>query len=153
MLSTRRQLEIMVVIAISCEFVGIKIGWTWYLLAVYFAALVGFCAIGGLSWLDRKHHETERVRRSPRDFIPEASAPGPTIPEPAENHEAVPASVAVNGTPDAALRQFLVRRVLVEILVSLLIFGVLVLLGWNPLLAAGVTLAGGVIAFLLQLAD
>lgn len=71
MLSTRRQLEIMVLIAISCQLVGLKIGWTWYLLAVYFAALVGFGVIAGLSSRDRKRDQMARARarRSPRDLI------------------------------------------------------------------------------------
>ena len=52
---------------------------------------------------------------------------------------------------DTVWRQFLVRRVVFEIVVSLLIFGVLVFLGWDPFLALGATLVGGVLAFLLQL--
>ncbi|MBV9173035.1 MAG: hypothetical protein JOZ81_23475 [Chloroflexi bacterium] len=50
-------------------------------------------------------------------------------------------------------RQFLLRRVVFELVVSLLIFGVLVFLGWDPFLALGATLLGGVLAFLLQLRD
>ena len=54
-------------------------------------------------------------------------------------------------TRDAESHRFLVLRVVVHVLVSLMMFVVLVGLGWAPWLALGIVLAGGAIAFVLQL--
>jgi membrane protein implicated in regulation of membrane protease activity len=55
-MSTSQQLHILALVAFVRFFVGVTIGWTWYLEAVCWAVVVVFWTIVGVSWWNRNTH-------------------------------------------------------------------------------------------------
>ncbi|MBV9326517.1 MAG: hypothetical protein JO352_22365 [Chloroflexi bacterium] len=153
MMSTRQQLDSLAFVAIACFFVGITIGWTWYLQVVYRAAFLGFWTICGLSWWNRKHTHTEDAPPSMPDVIRE-SASNLADAERPDHHEITPESTSI-GTmserPDPTLVQFQLRRLVVHVVVFVVMVSALVLVAHlNVFVAAGAALTGNVLAIVLE---
>jgi hypothetical protein len=153
-MSTSQQLHILALVAFVCFFVGVTIGWTWYLEAVCWMVVVVFWTTVGLSWWTRKHAHTEHspsMRDDAREGVPACGDA-----DPAEHHEAAPLSISVNTPlsehPDSAPLQSRALRVLFEVVVSLPIFIFLVFVGHlNVFFALGAVLTGKALAILLML--
>jgi hypothetical protein len=153
-MSTSQQLDSLAIVGFACFFIGATIGWTWYLQVVFWAIFVVFWTIVGLSRWNRKHALTRHSPPSARDCVRDGMS-GPGDAKPPVSRETALSSISVNtpvsGQKDLAPPQSRIRRVLLEVLVSLLIFEVLVVVGHlNVFVAAGSVLTGNALAVVLR---
>jgi hypothetical protein len=153
-MSTPQQLHILALVAFACFFVGVTMGWTWYLEVVCWAVVVVFWTTVGLSWWNRKHSHSEHSP-SMRDGAREGVS-GPGDAGPIYRDEAAPSSISIDTQVsehlDSVPLQSQALRVLFEVVVSLPIFVVLVVVvHLNVFLALGVVLTGKALSILLVL--